>query len=162
MKYTVIALSAVIGSILAMPAVAETEPSKAAMEKAQIVLDKVNADKKYITSKNLTLTDAESKAFWPLYDQYQQNLAKLNGRIAVLILTYAEAYKAKTMNDDLARKLMAETIAIDADELEMKKAFMQKLERALPGIKAARYMQIENKLRALVKLKLADEIPLVE
>jgi hypothetical protein len=32
----------------------------------------------------------------------------------------------------------------------------------LPGLKAARYMQIENKIRALVKYELAAEVPLVK
>ena len=162
MKKSLAILSMILAVAVANPALAEDQPANSAMERAKIVLDKVKADKKFITSKNLPLTDAESAAFWPLYDEYQQNLENLNVRIAKLILNYAEAYRNKTMTDDLAGKLLQESLAIDADELAMKQAFVPKLQRVLPGVKAARYMQIENKLRAMVRFKLADEVPLVE
>jgi hypothetical protein len=35
------------------------------------------------------------------------------------------------------------------------------LGKALPATKVARYLQIENKIRALVKFELAAQIPLV-
>jgi hypothetical protein len=35
-----------------------------------------------------------------------------------------------------------------------------KLYSALPAVKVARYIQIENKIRAIVKLEIAAEVPL--
>ena len=162
MKKSLAILSMILAVAVASPALAGDQPGNSAMERAKIVLDKVKADKKFITSKNLALTDAESAAFWPLYDEYQQSLENLNMRIAKLILNYAEAYRNQAMTDELACKLLQESLAIDADELAMKQAFVPKLQRVLPGVKAARYMQIENKLRAMVRFKLADEVPLIE
>ncbi len=43
----------------------------------------------------------------------------------------------------------------------MKGYLVPKLSQVLPAKKVARYLQIENKIRAAVKLGLADEIPLV-
>jgi len=37
-----------------------------------------------------------------------------------------------------------------------------RLEKVIPGMKVARYMQIENKIRAVIKYELAESIPLVE
>jgi hypothetical protein len=37
-----------------------------------------------------------------------------------------------------------------------------KLNKALPAAKTVRYIQIENKIRALVNMELADNIPLVK
>lgn len=162
MKQSLAIFSMILAVTMVSPARADEQPGGSAMERAKIVLDKVKADKKFITSKNLSLTDAESDQFWPLYDEYQQNLESLNMRIAKLILNYAEAYRNKSMTDELAGKLLQESLAIDAEELAMKQAFVPKLQRVLPGVKAARYMQIENKLRAMVRFKLADEVPLIE
>ena len=36
------------------------------------------------------------------------------------------------------------------------------ISKALPATKVARYLQIENKIRALVKFELAGQIPLVD
>jgi len=37
----------------------------------------------------------------------------------------------------------------------------QKLDAAIPSTKVARYLQIENKIRALINYGLAEEIPLI-
>ncbi len=39
-------------------------------------MQKLKADKKLLVASNMELTDAESKAFWPLYDAYQKDLAE--------------------------------------------------------------------------------------
>jgi hypothetical protein len=36
------------------------------------------------------------------------------------------------------------------------------LEKVLPGAKVVRYLQVENKIRAVVEYELADNIPLVQ
>lgn len=148
--------------LIATPVMAEVHANQSPGGKAQILMDKLKADKKYITHKNLELTETEAKVFWPVYDEYQAELEKVNSRIAKLILTYAEAYNNKTMTDELALKLLQESFAIDAEELSLKKSLIPALKEVLPGKKATRYIQIESKLRALLRVKLADEIPLVE
>ena len=54
------------------------------------------------------------------------------------------------------------TSAIEEEEVKLKKAFVPKLAKVLPGSKVARYMQIENKIRAIVKYELAGEVPLAQ
>jgi hypothetical protein len=44
----------------------------------------------------------------------------------------------------------------------MKKAFAPKLYKAIPAIKVARYLQIENKIRAALRYELASAVPLVK
>jgi hypothetical protein len=46
--------------------------------------------------------------------------------------------------------------------VKLKRSYVPKLEKVLPGIKVARYLQIENKIRAVVRHDLAAEIPLVQ
>ena len=52
--------------------------------------------------------------------------------------------------------------AIEEAELKLKRSYASKLEKALPEMKVARYLQIENKIRSIIKYELAAEIPLVE
>jgi hypothetical protein len=143
----------------AQPAQQQAQPTK---EQQQAAIDKMKADKKYIVSQNMTLTEAESKAFWPIYEEYQDGLLKLNQSLIGVIQEYADLYRNNAMTDDKAAKLLDQTLAIETDELALKKSMASKLKKALPATKATRYMQIENKLRALVKFELADKIPLVK
>jgi hypothetical protein len=127
----------------------------------QIMRDKIKADKKLVVAANMELTESEAKAFWPVYDQYQKDLGAINERIGKMIKSYADAYNAKSMTDDGAKKLTDEYVAIEKAEAALKESYVPKLSKVLPAKKVARYMQIENKIRALVKYELAGEIPLV-
>ena len=127
----------------------------------QILLDKVKADKKLVVAANMDLTEPEAKAFWPMYDDYQKALQALNDRLGKTILAYADAYNKKTLTDAQAMQLTGEALAIDQDELTLRKTYAAKLGHVMPAKKVARYLQIENKIRAAIRYDLAKGIPLV-
>ena len=134
----------------------------AAESNMQILREKVKADKKLVVAANMELTDAEAKGFWPVYESYQKDLQSLNERLKKAILSYADAYNSRTLTDQAAKQLSDEVIAIDEQEIKMRKTYAAKLSPILPGKKVARYLQIENKIRAVLRYELASEIPLVE
>ncbi len=134
------------------------EPGNANME---ILAEKVKADKKLVVAMNLGLSDAEAEAFWPVYNSYQADLQKVNQRLGVLISDYADSYNSGSISDDTAGKLIKEWLQAEADEMKLRGANVKKLAEVLPAKKVMRYLQIENKIRALVKFGLAAEIPLV-
>ena len=128
----------------------------------QILKDKLKADKKLLIAANLMLTDAEAKGFWPVYDGYQMELGAINKRMHAAIEQYAKSYNAGVVADDVAAKLINESVAIEGSEAQLRKNYAAKTLKVLPGWKAARYLQIEGKIRALIRYELAAEIPLVE
>jgi hypothetical protein len=152
----------VILCVAALTAVPVFAQNKSADTNMQILLDKVKADKKLVVAANMDLTDAEGKAFWPIYDAYQKDLQGLNERLAKTILAYADAYNKKTLTDEQANSLANEVLAIDQDEVTMRKTYAARLNDVLPGKKVARYLQIENKIRAVIRYQMADNIPLVQ
>jgi hypothetical protein len=139
------------------PAWAQDKPA----DNMQILRDKIKADKKLVVASNMELTESEAKAFWPIYEQYQKDLQKLNQRIANLLQSYAEDFRGKSLTDDKAKKLIDEALAIEQAEASLKGAYAPKLSKALPVIKVVRYLQIENKIRAVVKYDIASGVPLV-
>ena len=116
----------------------------------KILLDKIKADKKLLVANNMDLTESEAKAFWPVYEQYQKDLRAINLRIGKLIESYAADYRANTLTDEKAKKLIDEYVAIEKGEAAMKAYFVPKLNQVLPPKKVARYFQIENKIRAAI------------
>ena len=150
-------LLGILAAALAAPLVAQDANSN-----MEILRQKVKADKKLLVAANMDLSDAEGKAFWPVYDAYQADLKKLNDRMAKAIVDYADAYNKGPVPNETAKKLLAETLDIDAAEVKMKQSYVPKLEAVLPEAKVARYMQIENKIRAAIRYELAANIPLVK
>jgi hypothetical protein len=127
----------------------------------QILRDKVRADKKLVVAMNMELTDSEAKSFWPIYEQYQKDLQKINQRIVKVIEGYAEDYRNHSLTDEKAKKLIDEALAIDKMEADLKTTYAPRLGKVLPEKKVVRYLQIENKIRAVVKYDLASGVPLV-
>jgi len=153
----------VVGAIAIM--IFGSAPVRSAQDKPadnmQILRDKIKADKKLVVATNMELTEPEAKGFWPIYEQYQKDLQKINQRIAKLLESYADDFRKKSLTDDKAKKLIDEAVAIDQAEANLKTAYAPKLGKALPVKKVVRYLQIENKIRAVIKYDLAQGVPLV-
>jgi hypothetical protein len=148
--------------LTAFPVLAQEAGSSAATN-MEILKEKLKADKKLLVANNMELNDAEAKSFWPLYDGYQKELHQLNDRIGKGIGEYAAAYNEGkgTIKDDTAKKLLSELLAIDEAEVKLKRSYADKVGKVLSATKTARYIQIESKIRALIRFELAANIPLV-
>ena len=155
MKVVQVALFTV-ATLLALPTIAQTT------EDMQIFAQKIKADKKLVVSINMQLTEDEAKGFWPVYEAYQKDLQGINKRLLGVIKNYADAYNKGPVSDQSAKELINEAIAIEDAEVKLKRSYVSKLEKVIPGMKVARYIQIENKIRAVGKYELAAQIPLVE
>lgn len=148
----------VVAAILVVPAFAQ-DPRVKEME---TLGQSVKADKKALVSKAMQLTDAEAKGYWPVYEAYQKDLQQLNQRMGAVVGAYANAYNKGPVANDVARKLLDEALAVDEAEAKLKSSYAPKILATLPATKAARYIQIENKIRAVIRYELAAGIPLVE
>jgi len=126
----------------------------------QIVREKVRADKKLLVAENMQLTEAEAKAFWPVYDQYQDELFLLRARTAKLIKDFSDAYER--MTNESAKKLMDEYMALETLGPKLRQTYLPKFRKVLPEVKVVRYYQIENKINAALMYELAANIPLMK
>ena len=110
LRAIVAAFAALALALTASPASAQDKPAN----NMQILAEKIKADKKLVVADNMGLTESEAKAFWPIYDAYQKDLAQLNGRLYKLIETYAGYYNNNTLTDEKAKELTDGAIAIEA------------------------------------------------
>jgi hypothetical protein len=140
-------------------------PLAAAQDKSpdnmQILRDKIKADKKLVVAMNMELTEPEAQAFWRIYEQYQKDLQKINQRIVNVLEGYADDFRARSLTDDKAKKLINEATALDQEEANLKSIYAPKLGKVLPVRKVVRYLQIESKIRAVVRYDIAQGVPLV-
>ena len=132
------------------------------MNTLEIFHTQLQTDKKVIVTKYMELTDAEGQAFWPIYDNYQQDLQKLLERLGNLLQRYETAYRDKALTDAQSKQLLDEWIAIEQAETQHRATYAAKLLQALPAKKAARYLQIENEYRLMMRYDLAVAVPLAQ
>jgi hypothetical protein len=138
-------------------ALAQDKPA----DNMQILSDKIRADKKLVVATNMELTESEAKEFWPIYTQYQKELEKINRRIVNLLESYADDFQKKSLTDEKAKKLINEAVALDRAEGDLKTIYAPKLSKVLPMRKVLRYLQIENKIRAVVRYEITSGVPLM-
>ena len=151
-----LALLAVITAVGVSLAPAQEKPA----DNMQILREKVLADKKLLVAENMQLTEAEAKAFWPVYDQYQDELFLLRARTVKLIEDYAGSYQK--MSGETARKLLDEFMTIETLGVTLHQTYLPRFREVLPEVKVVRYYQIENKIRAALLYEVAANIPLVK
>ena len=144
--------------------VAMSGPARSAGEAADATLDilreTIRANKKALVAANLTLTDEEAGKFWALYDRYQNDLKGVNDRLVQVIQDYTSNFQ--NMTDEHALKLVEQYTAVEEDRAKLRRQYLGEFSKVLPGRKVARFYQIENKMDAVVRYDLAEEIPVIE
>jgi len=120
----------------------------------------VQTERKILVMQEMTFTDDEAAAFWPLYNEYRAEAKKVGDLRVKVITDYAAAYE--TMTDEIAKQLLKDAIKFEEQNLKLKKKYIKKFEKILPATKVTRYFQLENKLDAVINYDLASEIPLMQ
>jgi hypothetical protein len=146
------------GLVVAFAAAARAgDADEASME---ILRDTIQSNKKALVAVNLTLTDAEARSFWPIYDRYQADLSAVQDRLLRIIDDYATNFGS--MTDEKANQLVDDYLAAERDRAEVRQKYRDPLAKVLPGRKLMRFYQIENKIHAVLRYELAKTIPVVE
>ena len=145
-------------TLLVSPVLAQNPGS----QNMAVLAEKLKANKKQVVAMNMDLNRFEARNFWPLYDTYQVQLRAMNERVNKIIREYTVAYSKNGMvPDPLAQQLIEAVLVTEIKELELKLANYRAVESVLPAVKAARYIQIESKIRAIEKIEIAGEVPLI-
>jgi hypothetical protein len=158
-----IASLAVALAVAACPVVIHAQAAPATQSvktDEQIILKQVMTDKRAVYAQNLQLTDAESRAFWPVYDEYESKAKKLNDEFLALVDDYAAKYGAMTDAD--ATAMLKTKMRIEKDREALKQAYTKKVAKVLPPVKALRYAQIETRLDKMLRREVYGLIPLAQ
>ena len=115
-----------------------------------------------LVREELHLTESEAAAFWPLYEQYRDDVERIRDRQAKMITTYMEAYWGAELNEELAKHVLDEHFAVNSALLKTEKKYLRRFRKVLPASKVTRFYQLDNKLDAEIDVALAALIPLYD
>jgi hypothetical protein len=144
---------ALLIACLAPPVVGQT-----VKEKLDLTRESVENQRRVLVSGALPLTDAETKAFWPLYDGYEKERRPLDERANKLVADFLAA--AAGIDDSQARAMTVEALKIDEERARLRSVWYDRMAKAIAPRKLARLYQIENKLDSVVRADIARQIPL--
>jgi hypothetical protein len=135
------------------------DSQSAADQDLQMLRKDVRSQKKQIVAANMNFTDAEAEKFWPVYDRYARDLAKIYDTKIALIQEYLDNYK--TMSGDEAENYIRRRAAVEQDVMALRLRYVPEFHKVLTGRQEALFFQIEWRLDLMINLQLA-QMPLID
>lgn len=128
-----------------------------AQDDLQLLISQIQTDKRAIVLASMQLTDAEVTAFTPIYDKYQTEMKGQFERAIEMLNKFSANYGS--MTDDAAKDIMKDWFKLRDQRNDAMKQYAKQMGRALPPTKVLQWVQIENKLNALLDVQAASVIP---
>ena len=119
----------------------------------------VRAEKAKLMGAVMQLDADDATKFWPIYKEYDGELAKLNDMRVANIHEYAQNYTQ--MTDQKADELVHNAFDFQKQRNELLAKYYGKMKDSLGAVTAARFIQVEHQLLLIIDLQIASELPVV-
>ena len=119
----------------------------------------LRANRKQVIADNMKLTDSEAEKFWPIYDQYVNELVNINNAKYALIKEYVQN---TNMTEEEADSLTKKWLAVDESVVQLRLKYIPVFRRGLSAKSTALFFQIDRRVQMLIDLQLASLLPLMQ
>ena len=126
----------------------------------ELLRSDIRSQKIAIITELMDFTEAEDAKFWPVYREYETELAKVNDDRLALIKEYAANYK--NLTDEVADRLARGTLDVEGRRNALKARYYDRFKSVLSPKKAARFLQVENQMLLLLDLQISASLPIVQ
>lgn len=128
-----------------------------AQRKAKSVQE-LEDDRRKLIASTMGFTAKESPLFWPLYERYaKERLRIIEDRVEYL----KELSRVEVIDEPAARKFVQSNLKFDDDMIELWKRYMPRFLDVLDDRQAARFFQIERRIRLFTDAELNRVFPLI-
>ena len=146
--------------LLAVPTLATAQEKSATPPTPAEWRVKIQADKKGIVERSMNLTADEAAKFWPIYESFQRELERPQREYRQAVIDYVATESSLT--DANAKRLVEQALAAAVADARVRQKYFKKFAGVLPAKKAARYMQLENKIQAVLRYETAAAVSLAQ
>ena len=140
------------------PSVTDTQQNNI-QEYIELLRSNVRQQKDEIMGAMMGLDVDQSAKFWPIYGEYDAELTKLNNLRVANIQDYARNYDQ--MTDAKADELAQNAFNYRRQRSELLVKYYGRVKDSLGAVEAARFLQIEDQLLAIIDLQIASALPIV-
>jgi hypothetical protein len=141
-------------AVLVIQATAQT-----ADDEIKVARGALKADRKATVAAGMEFTEAEGKAFWPIYEQYRAEMEKQGDALLKLVKAYGELYP--NVPEDRAKVMLKDLAKLEKQRVETRGSYLKKIEQVLSPAKTLRFAQVDSRLDLLLHLQLAASVPLI-
>jgi len=147
-------------SLLVVALLSITATALAQDKTLELIRQDLKTQKVAIMTASLPLTETQADAFWPLYREYDLELSKLGDRRMAVLKKYAANYDK--IDEKMAGELVKESFSIANGRNDLLEKYYKKAAKAVGGITAARFVQVEYQMLTLIDAQIIDQVPLVK
>ena len=144
-----------LGAMLVFPAFSQDKQTE-----EELVLSYFKLEKKSLVGQAMNLSDVQAKIFWPVYDEFERESAKLTQMRINYLKEYAEKYETITPKE--ADAIMKKVFQYQKKYLALKMKYYNILKKKMGALVATRFIQVEEYISTGVKMQLLDAIPFVD
>jgi lysophospholipase L1-like esterase len=126
----------------------------------QLLKSDVQSDKITIITQVMNFTDQQSEKFWPIYNEFSNELSKLSDKRIANIKDFAANFDSLT--DKKADQLIKNAFDFQEDRLSLNEKYYKKFADALTPTVAAKYMQLEYEIQLIIDLSVNSSLPLAK
>ena len=126
----------------------------------ELLRSDLRSQKVAIITELMTFSEDEDAKFWPVYREYETELAKVNDDRLALIKDYAAQYEKLT--DEVADRLARGALDVEARRTALKAKYYDRFKSVLSPKAAARFLQVENQILLILDLQVAASLPIVQ
>jgi len=126
----------------------------------ELLRSDLRGQKVAVIAEVMSFTEDEAVKFWPIYQEYQGEMAKIMDRRLLGIKNYAENFEK--LSQEKAKELTDLALQLESDRVVLKKKYIDKIGQALSSKTASRFLQVENQIQFLMDLQIASSLPVVQ
>lgn len=145
-----------LNSAHAQTATNQTDDARAYFE---VLRSDFNATKIRTINQAMKLTGPEAEIFWPIYRNYEKELAAVGDEKLTLFREFFTQHKKGTLNDQNAKQMAEKWLKNVQARLDLWKKYHKKISRAVSPMRAAQFLQVENQMALFVDMQIASEMP---
>jgi zona occludens toxin (predicted ATPase) len=154
-------LALVSALVIGVALVTSAAPSfaQSATDELEMVRVIIQAERKAVVATNMNLSDAESEAFWPVYNEFEIAVRAVNDKRVKVLTQLARDFE--TLTDEQAVDLLEEHFKFQQERVKVRKSYMKKFKKVLSGKQLTRFYQIDGKIDTMIDFDIARAVPLV-
>lgn len=126
----------------------------------ELMRSDIRTKKAALIADRMKFTDREASAFWPVYRQYEADLAAINDKKVSIMKDYMSRHD--TLSDQQAKQLAEDVFDVDQKTLDLREKCFGALEKIIPAKTIVRWLQLERRLQLMVDAQLAKELPVIQ
>jgi outer membrane murein-binding lipoprotein Lpp len=119
----------------------------------------LRSTRKQVIAANMKMTDAEAEKFWPIYDQYVNELVVINNTKYSIIKEYMQS---TNMTEAQADSITKRWLDVDEAVVQLRLKYIPIFRKALSAKSTALFYQLDRRVQMMIDLQLASSIPMIE